>query len=222
MARRFDLVVFDWDGTLVDSADGIVRCLQAAIDELGWPSREARTLRETIGLSLVAACYRLFPDAPPGAGEQLLAAYRRHYFAPGASAVQPFEGVPEVLDNLARAGYRLAVATGKGRAGLDRVLSQSGLGPWFEATRCADETAPKPDPAMLHELMQVTEVPPGRTLMVGDTEFDLHMARAAGVEGIAALYGAHEPDRLRALSPLACIECIDHLPGMLARLGEPQ
>ncbi|HXH04009.1 MAG TPA: HAD-IA family hydrolase [Candidatus Competibacteraceae bacterium] len=216
--RAFDLVVFDWDGTLMDSAGRIVACLRSAIADLGWEPRPNEVLRDIIGLSLTDACNRLYPGAPPGAGERLLAAYRHYYFSSLHEPERPFPGAEAVLAELTERGFLLAIATGKGRAGLDRALRESGLRRYFDASRCADESAPKPHPRMLLDLMEEFAMPPARTLMVGDTEYDLSMARDAGVAAVAAAYGAHAPERLLAYRPLACLHSIAELPALLARL----
>lgn len=220
MTRRFDLLVFDWDGTLMDSEYRIVACLQAAIAELGLPPRSAAETRHIIGLGLVEACAALYPQHPPVAHAALAEAYKRQFLQHSRVEMRLFDGAAEVVGQLAAAGYRLAVATGKSRAGLARAFAETGLAPLFEASRCADETASKPDPLMLHELLDELDVAPARAVMIGDTAFDLAMAQAAGVPGIAATYGVHGREHLAAHAPLAWLDAITELPAVLDRLAQ--
>ncbi len=201
MLEQFDLVVFDWDGTLVDSTAFIARSIQAAAADPGLavPSRE-RALH-VIGLGLADALARAVPELPPQRMMEFAARYRVHYFA-GEAEVVLFDGVRELLADLRRHGATLAIATGKSRAGLDRALAATGLAGQFAASRCADETHPKPHPAMLLELGERLLVEPARMLMVGDTTHDLQMAAAAGAAAVGVTYGAHPREQLAALQPL--------------------
>ncbi|MDX1655385.1 MAG: HAD-IA family hydrolase [Candidatus Competibacteraceae bacterium] len=218
MSRYFQLIVFDWDGTLMDSAAQIVAAMQAAAREMGLEPISDDGIRNIIGLGLEEACQALFPDRNPRDHRLLAAAYRRHYLAPQRPASPLFEGAFQVVETLTRRGYRLAVATGKSRAGLKRVLAESGLGPFIATTRCADETLSKPHPQMLLEIMAQVAVEPADTLMVGDTEYDLAMAANAGTPAVGVAYGAHARERLLPYNPLACLEHIAQLPGVLEDL----
>ncbi len=199
--RKFDLIAFDWDGTLFDSTKIITRCIQAAVGDVGGtvPSDEAAGY--VIGLGLMQALAHAAPDVPvdkyPALGER----YRHHYHA-HANDLSLFEGVLPLLEALKVRGYQLAVATGKSRHGLDDVLHRVELKGMFDGSRTADETAGKPDPRMLHELMAQFEVAPERVLMVGDTTHDLQMAVNAGCPCVGVSYGAHDSAAFRAMAPL--------------------
>ncbi|MDR2690488.1 MAG: HAD-IA family hydrolase [Azoarcus sp.] len=201
---NFDLIVFDWDGTLMDSTVAIARAIQAASIDLGLPPPSDERARHVIGLGLSEALAHVVPDLAPRDYHKMSLSYRRHYLA-FSETLALFPGVPAMLDWLSAQGHLLAVATGKSRLGLTHVLAQSGMGNYFHATRCADESISKPHPAMLEELMCELGVTAERTLMIGDTTHDLQMARNAGVAGIGVTYGAHPHDALAAESPLACI-----------------
>lgn len=212
MAERFDLIVFDWDGTLMDSAGAIVRAMQAAARDLGLAEVPAERARFVIGLGLGEALRHAVPDLEETAYPRMVERYRHHYLS-SDHELTLFEGVTEMIDALAARGHMLAVATGKSRLGLNRALGHSGLGAYFHATRCADECFSKPHPAMLEELMGELGARPERTLMIGDTTHDLQMARNAGTAGVAVSFGAHPAAVLEAEGPLACM----HTPGALAR-----
>ncbi len=212
---HIDLLIFDWDGTLMDSTRQIVAAMQAAARDLGLPGRSERAIQDIIGLGLKEAMERLYPALAPDRYPALLAAYRRHWFGP-ANDSRLFPGAGETLQRLHRQGYLLAVATGKGRPGLDRVLAETGLAGLFAATRCADETLSKPDPRMVQEILALTGTPPERALVIGDTEHDMRMACNAGVARVAATYGVHDCDRLRPYRPLVCLDDITELPAWLA------
>ena len=213
----YDLLIFDWDGTLMDSHARIVSCLRSAAMEVGLPTRHDEELRDIIGLGLDEVMARLFPGVTLTQQEALVARYRDHFLHISDVVETLFEGVVETLTQMRDRGYLLAVATGKSRAGLDRGLRQTGLGGVFEMTRCADESFSKPHPQMLEDILKGLGLPPERALMIGDTEFDLEMARNAGTASIGVTYGAHPPDRLQRHRPIACIDDIRELPGMLAR-----
>ena len=204
MGIRFDLLVFDWDGTLVDSAGHIVDSIQAAARDIGLSEPAAEDARHIIGLGLVDAMTYLFPRLSASDYPRLAERYRVHYLA-GDHKVALFPGTGDALRFWRERGFRLAVATGKSRQGLDRALGTSGLAPCFHATRCADEGLAKPHPDMLLWLMGALCADPERTLMIGDTTHDLEMARQAGVPAVAVAYGAHPRDQLESLSPLACV-----------------
>ncbi|MDI1244550.1 MAG: HAD-IA family hydrolase [Rhodoferax sp.] len=199
--RRFDLIAFDWDGTLFDSTAIIARCIQAAVLDVGGqkPSDEAASY--VIGMGLMQALAHAAPDVPEERYPLLGDRYRHHYFAI-QHEISLFEGVLPMLAALKARGHLLAVATGKSRRGLDEALATSTLAGTFDASRTADQTAGKPDPLMLHELMAEFDVPPERTLMIGDTTHDLQMALNAGCASVGVSYGAHEPEAFVALKPL--------------------
>lgn len=207
---RFELIVFDWDGTLMDSTGMIAASIQAAARDLGIPAPSDACARHIIGLGLDDALRQALPDLPSQRYPELTERYRHHYLARDHELLL-FEGVEEMLQELAVAGYRLAVATGKSRNGLDRALGSSGLGPYFHASRCADECFSKPHPQMLEELMDEFGVSPATTLMIGDTTHDLQMARNAGVTGVAVTYGAHPGALLKAELPAFCAADVGQL-----------
>ena len=213
MSKPFELLVFDWDGTLMDSVAHIVASMERAIDDLDLPELPHDELRDVIGLGLSEAIARLFPAIEADLQRQLADQYRYHFLADDPCF--PFEGAEEVLRELNRQGYLMAVATGKGRRGLDRVLDSTGFRPLFDITRCADETRSKPHPQMLQEIMAVLDVEPVRTLMIGDTEYDLQMANNAGAVALGWSYGVHAVERLHAHSPSGCLDAIRELPDWL-------
>lgn len=215
MVRPFDLLVFDWDGTLLDSVDWIVECLQNAACESGLPVPTDVVARSVIGLSLDEALKAACPGIDGERIGPLMDAYRRHFFTRQLTAADLFDGVSDMLGELRDAGFRLAIATGKARRGLDHALEQTGVGPLFETTRCADETASKPDPAMLYEILAVTGIAPHRTVMIGDSIHDLRMAANAGIAGIAVTSGANNRAELTEMNPLSCLNRVVELPAFL-------
>jgi phosphoglycolate phosphatase len=213
---RYALIVFDWDGTLIDSAGAIAACIQDAAREMGLPVPDRERARHVIGLGLHASLRHAVPDLPEERAMEFVACYRRHFLA-REEGMQLFPGIVELLDALRDRGHALAVATGKSRRGLERALDASALRPYFVSTRCADESTPKPDPAMLHELLRELDTPPARALMIGDTSHDLQMASAAGVDAVAVGYGAHAERSLRALEPRGCVGTVEELRQWLHR-----
>ena len=209
-ARRFGLIVFDWDGTLADSTSIIAASIQAACCDIGQPVPDDAAARYVIGLGFTAAARHVAPALAPERYAMLSAAYRDHYMAREA-AIPLFAGARELLDELAEAGYLLAVATGKSRAGLDHALTRNGLQGMFHATRCADEGMPKPHPEMLLSLMSLLGTTSERTLMIGDTTHDLDLARNAGTCALAVAYGAHERMSLAQRNPVATVDSIGTL-----------
>jgi len=204
MPRQFDLIVFDWDGTLVDSSQVIVDSIQAASRDVGLPVPAAAAVRSIIGMSLRPAIARLYQDVAVGEHQVHAMAERyAHHFHARDHAIPLFEGVTQALVELEQAGFMLAVATGKGRRGLDHALDSTGLRPHFLASRCADECHSKPHPQMLQELMDELGAAPGRSLMVGDTAHDLQMARNAGIASLAVTFGAMPLEALLPHAPLA-------------------
>ncbi|MBL8327763.1 MAG: HAD-IA family hydrolase [Rubrivivax sp.] len=201
MTRRFDLIAFDWDGTLFDSTALIVRCIQAACRDVGTAVPSDAQAAYVIGLGLRDALMHAAPGFPPERYAELGNAYRRHYFASQHEVVL-FAGTLQMLHALKSRNQLLAVATGKSRRGLDEALKTTDLHGLFDATRTADETASKPHPQMLHELMAELGVAPSRTLMIGDTTHDLQMAANAGVARVGVSFGAHDHESFESLAPL--------------------
>lgn len=203
MARRFDLIIFDWDGTLMDSAALIVDSVQAAARDLGLAVPSEERARHIIGLGLVDALRYAMPDLQPDRYQEAADRYRHHYLSRDHQLAL-FEGAMELVVELSQGERFLAVATGKSRIGLDRALKDSGLGEYFHGTRCADECHSKPHPQMVEELMDEFGVSAEATLMIGDTTHDLQMAKNAGVASLAVAYGAHPRALLEAELPLHC------------------
>ena len=212
----YELVVFDWDGTLMDSEARIVACLQEAARESGQQIPSHADAKDVIGLGLTEAVERLFPHVGVDQVERLVTSYRRNFLDDSIAPSVLFGGARAVLDKLSANGRLLAVATGKSRLGLDKVMAETGLGAYFHATRCADETVSKPHPQMLCELMDKLGVSASATLMVGDTEFDMQMARNAGVAAVGVSYGVHDCQRLFANGALHCLDELESLPAWLA------
>jgi phosphoglycolate phosphatase len=207
---RYSLIVFDWDGTLIDSASAIVECIQQAARDLGLDVPDRERASHVIGLGLRDSLRHAVPGLPQERIMEFVASYRREFLA-RENRMQLFPGVLEMLEALRARGHALAVATGKSRQGLERALEASGLRAQFASSRCADETEPKPHPAMLHELMRELDAEPAKALMIGDTSHDLRMAAAAGVDALAVSYGAHAANELRALQPRACLASVAEL-----------
>ncbi len=204
--NTYDLIVFDWDGTLMDSEARIVHCIQLAAADVGLavPSNEAS--RDIIGLGLDEAMARLFPGQRSSSLAALVEAYRTHWLGPDAEPSRMFAGAESLVQTLHAGGHLLAVATGKSRRGLDKALDESGLQAFFHHTRCADETFSKPHPQMLLDILTDLDTPPGRTLVVGDTEYDMQMAANAGVSAVGVSHGVHAPERLMAHGATHCFE----------------
>ena len=216
--RRYDLIVFDWDGTLSDSTALIAASIRAACVDVGQPMPSERDARYVIGLGLADALAHVAP-ALAADGRRALAERYRHHFLAREHDVPLFDGAAALLAGLEDAGYRLAVATGKSRAGLDRALARNGLERRFHATRCADEGYPKPHPDMLLTLMDRLAAEPSRTLMIGDTTHDLDLARIAGTQALAVAWGAHDPEGLALRGPLATVHSVGELAAWLADNG---
>lgn len=215
MPEAIRLIVFDWDGTLMDSETQIVHSMFGAIRDMQLESRSADECRNIIGLGLKEAIDSLYPGRDEQFSRQFVDNYRQHWFAQ-ANDSELFPGARETLLLLREAGFELAIATGKGRTGLERVLKHTELESMFSVTRCSDETRSKPHPQMLEEILQETGVEAENTLMVGDTEYDMNMAIQAGVHPVAVSYGVHERGRLMAHQPLTCLDTISELVDWLA------
>ena len=208
--RRYDLIVFDWDGTLFDSTALIVRCIQAACRDVGVAVPSDRAAAQVIGLGLVDALTRATPGLPRERYGELAERYRVHYFGE-QHEVTLFDGTTELLHELRGRHHWLGVATGKSRRGLDAALDSVQLRGLFDATRTADETASKPNPLMLNELMREFGVAPERTLMIGDTTHDLQLAANAGTASLAVSYGAHEAEAFGGHAPQAVLHSVADL-----------
>ena len=195
------LFIFDWDGTLIDSTGHIIGAMQAAAQELQLPVLSAAEVQNIIGLGLPEAILALYPALDAAARHELKLGYARHYIALNEEPPELFPGVVPTLEQLKEEGHLLAVATGKNRRGLQRVLGQLDMLDFFHATRCADETQSKPHPQMLHELLAELATPVHHAVMVGDTEYDMAMAQDAGMARIGVDYGAHAAERLQRYEP---------------------
>ena len=212
--RQFDLIAFDWDGTLFDSTALITRSIQRAVHDVGGTVPSDRDASFVIGMGLMQALAHAAPDVPKEKYPELGARYRYHY-AMHQNDICLFDGVLALLDDLRHRHHLLAVATGKSRSGLNEALATASLKSAFDASRTADETAGKPDPLMLHELMAEFDVVPERTLMIGDTTHDLQMALNAGCASVGVSYGAHEPEEFHALRPRFIGHTVRELHGWL-------
>lgn len=198
--RQFDLLAFDWDGTLFDSTAIITRCIQLAVRDVGGTVPSDKAAAYVIGMALMQALAHAAPDVPPEKYPELGARYRFHYLA-HQDDISLFAGVLEMLADLKARHHWLTVATGKSRRGLDEALRTAQLRGVFDGSRTADETAGKPHPRMLQELMREFGVEPERVLMIGDTTHDLQMALNGGCASVGVSYGAHEPEAFQALGP---------------------
>jgi phosphoglycolate phosphatase len=214
---KYRLLVFDWDGTIIDSASTIAQCIRLAAGDLGLTVPTMEQASHVIGLGLHDALRHAVPGLPAERTAEFVARYRDHFRA-REHQMDLFPGMRELLEVL-HGKKMLGIATGKSRRGLDRSLEATGLRPYFKASRCADETHPKPHPAMLLELMDELEVQAGGALMIGDTSHDLDMARAAGVDALAVTYGAHAEEGLRSCQPRACVASVPELRQWLSSHG---
>jgi phosphoglycolate phosphatase len=202
---RFVLVIFDWDGTLMDSTAQIALSIQLACSDIGLPVPSRERASHVIGLGLHDALAQAVPSITAEQVPAMVERYRHHYLLADKTLLM-FDGAVAMLEGLRRRGHTLAIATGKSRLGLDRALAIGGVGSLFDASRCADETRSKPDPAMLFELLTLFDVPADRALMIGDTTHDLLMAQNAGVASVAVSYGAHAVDELERVPSLAIVD----------------
>lgn len=201
MSKQFDLIVWDWDGTLADSTSMITHAIVQAAEHVGLPAISSQEARNIIGLGLHEAIHALYGDISDEKAQALASQYRVNYYA-GESTIPLFAGATETISALSKQGFKLAVATGKGRRGLNLALEHSGLDQCFHATRTVDECFSKPHPQMLNELMEYFSVLPERTLMIGDTSYDLQMAKNAGVRAIGVTYGAQQSEHWHHLDPI--------------------
>lgn len=206
------LYIFDWDGTLCDSLSLITSSISRSCEKLGLPVRSEEENRSIIGLGLREALEHLYPELEARQMDELILTYRDHYLAGDKSRPsQLYEGVEEVLDELASQGHQLAVATGKSRQGLDRVLGELKMQRYFQYSRCADETRSKPHPLMLYQILEESGVHASDAIMIGDTDFDLLMARSASVQAVGVSYGAHPLERIQQANPHRIIDHIAEL-----------
>ncbi len=211
----YDLLIFDWDGTLSDSAMHIVDCMQRAARALGLAECSAANIRNMIGLGLQEVIQRLYPGITSGQQRELIQEYREEYLLRNWRVTPLFAGARQTLEQLRDAGYHLAIATGKSRRGLECELVEHDLQDLFVLSRCADETLSKPNPLMLQEILTDYNASADCALMIGDTEYDLQMAANIGMAALAVSYGAHDRERLLALQPIACLDAITELPAYL-------
>ncbi len=215
MRNRFKLLVFDWDGTLMDSEARIVDCVRAAVVDMGLEVPADERIRNIIGLGLSEAMNTLFPGADQALNQGIVERYRHHFLVENETPSRLFEGARETLTYLETEGYLLAVATGKSRRGLNESLEETALGDMFQATRCADETFSKPHPEMLLQVMDELGVLPDDTLMIGDTEYDMEMAANAGTRKLGVSYGVHSAERLARHRPLGVADSVRQIPGLV-------
>lgn len=211
MNHEAKLIVFDWDGTLMDSAAHIVACLQNAITELSLEPKTNEEVKNIIGLGLREALLALYPQANDEELTALVERYRKHFFDQQTAPCELFTGARELVEELHAKDYFLAVATGKGRNGLDKVLKETGMGEFFPITRCANETHSKPHPQMMLDIIDYYGIEANEAIMVGDTEYDLQMANNAAAHSVAVTYGVHEKQRLLDCKPLTCLDSINDL-----------
>ncbi|MBX9675184.1 MAG: HAD-IA family hydrolase [Methylotenera sp.] len=212
--KAFDLIVWDWDGTLANSTGMIVNAIVKAAEQVGLPTLDPQAASNIIGLGLKESIYALYGDIPIEKAQALAAQYSTNYYA-GESEIPLFDGAKETIIELNRRGYKLAVATGKGRRGLNLALQHCGLTNYFHATRTVDECFSKPHPQMLDELMDLLVATPERTLMIGDTSYDLQMAQNAGVASVAVSFGAQTQDKLVGYNPLKIFDQFNGLSSWL-------
>lgn len=209
--KKYDLIIFDWDGTIIDSEAHIIHSMREAIAELGLAVPADQEVRHIIGLSLEKAILALFPDLSADDVTRLGDAYRRHFFNEANDASELFAGAADVIRDLHANGYYLAVATGKGRRGLDMALQTTGLAPYFHITRCADETSSKPDPQMLDEILTDLDIEASKAVMIGDTSYDMEMASNMKMDSVAVTYGMHDKAHLKQSQPTYFIDNIQQL-----------
>lgn len=202
MAKQFDLIIWDWDGTVADSTGMIAMSILKAADKVGLPKLTLAKASSIIGLSLNEAIRNLYGDIPPQQAAHLAAEYRKNYYA-GENDILLFDGIADTIKTLSHRGYKQAVATGKGRRGLNQALKNTGLGQYFQGTRTVDECFSKPHPQMLDELMDDMVAMAERTVMIGDTSYDLQMAQNADIRSIGVTYGAQSAGQWGDLNPIA-------------------
>lgn len=220
LVRPYDLLVFDWDGTLVDSISSIVACTHRALEQVDAKPVADDTIRRTIGLGIREMVEQLVPGCDDDLFERICLAYRDHWFTGFGAAHQPFAGVAAMLTELGAAGYLLGIATAKSRRGLSTDLERTGLASHFHASRTVDEAPGKPHPGMLEGLIEELGTYADRTLMIGDTSHDLEMATNAGAASLGVLTGSHDHAELERAAPLALLDSVRELPAWLRSRGE--
>jgi len=211
MNHQAKLIVFDWDGTIMDSVAHIVSSLHLSIQDLALPAKTDEQLKNIIGLGLREALHALYPDGSNDELTALTSRYREYFFDKESDKSELFSGARALIHELQEEGYLLAIATGKGRNGLDKVLKETCMTEYFPVTRCADESQSKPHPQMLLEIMDYYAVNASETIMIGDTEYDLQMANNAAASSIGVTYGVHDKQRLLNCSPLTCVDSVNDL-----------
>lgn len=209
--KKYELIIFDWDGTIIDSQAHIISSMKNAVADEGLNVPQDERIRHIIGLSLNTAIETLIPGIESEAVQRIAENYRKHFFADATESSELFNGVPEIIRDLHASGYYLAVATGKGRHGLDIALEKTGLQPYFHITRCADETRSKPDPLMLDEILTDLDLAANQAIMVGDTSYDIDMAGNINMDCIAVTYGMHDKKDLENSHPTHFIDSISQL-----------
>ncbi|RUO38401.1 HAD family hydrolase [Aliidiomarina shirensis] len=218
IAHRFPLVIFDWDGTLMDSVPKIVSCMQKMAQAANLPIPAESAVRDIIGLSLWVALERLFDCHDEIEQQKLIAIYREFYLHKDPTPSPLFPDVVEVLSELTQSGVQLAVATGKARQGLERAWRETNTGNFFLASRCADEANSKPHPQMLNEILAETGYLTEQAIMIGDSRYDLRMANAANMPSLGVSWGVHDHTTLNLEAPLAVLNQITELPSLLRQL----
>ncbi len=213
------LVIFDWDGTLIDSEQQIVSCMRLAMQDTGLTPPPDYAISNIIGLGLMESMQVLLPEESETVWAAVVERYRYHFLHPDTIPSRTFPGVEQTLQELEEQELLLAVATGKSRRGLERAFGNTGLATYFVTSRCADETRSKPNPQMLDEILAFTGCEADEAVMVGDTEYDLQMAANIGMPSVGVSYGVHEPQRLMDCGPLAMLDCITELPACLSSHG---
>jgi phosphoglycolate phosphatase len=211
MGRQYEVVVFDWDGTLVNSEAHIVSSIESAAREVGLPTLEYEVIKDIIGLGMREALLVLYPQLTEVQIVELRKHYSHFFFSKDVDRSMLFDGVLETLEKLQSSGLKLAVATGKSRNGLDKALEAMGLKSYFDIERCADETRSKPHPMMLAEISEYFGLPPAKMFLVGDTEYDLEMAARYGMDSVGVSYGVHDVDRLNKHKPLKVVDHISEI-----------
>lgn len=220
MNKKYQLIIFDWDGTLMDSTAQIINCMHLASKEVGAEQRSDADIRNIIGLGLEEAIHALYPQAKRDFIDNMAIVYRDYYLFKDKTPSPLFAGVVDMLDELREAGYDLAIATGKSRRGLEKGLDETKLQDYFPITRCADETRSKPDPQMLSEILTDYNTHPTNALMIGDSVYDLQMANNAKMASLAVTYGVHDLQRLMQQKPVDYVTSASHISKKIKDLNE--
>lgn len=216
---KYKAVIFDWDGTLIDSVDHIANSLRQAAEAVGLPVRTTQAYRDIIGLGMVEALDKLYPGLSRAGMKAIRERYADFFFSESVLPSSIFPGMADLLDQLSAGGAQLAVATGKSRRGLDHALETSGLDGRFAITRCADETRSKPDPLMLHEILGHFRLQPSQAVMIGDTVYDMDMAARARMPSIGVTWGVHETEQLALYEPVQVVHAVEDLNAVLLGHG---